>query len=114
MTINWNRHFELRLLNDKGNGISLSDFKVTFAIDWFNSMWPRVATLKIYNLKRDTITRITGDEFSRITIIAGYNGLAPTVTESEVGQVTEISSEQTGQTRGKITESFLMGRFVLR
>ena len=72
MTINWNRHFELRLLNDKGNGISLSDFKVTFAIDWFNSMWPRVATLKIYNLKRDTITRITGDEFSRITIIAGY------------------------------------------
>ena len=30
MTINWNRHFELRLLNDKGNGISLSDFKVTF------------------------------------------------------------------------------------
>ncbi|MFO3907751.1 hypothetical protein AAHD62_25105 [Enterobacter hormaechei] len=101
MTVNWMRHFELRLLNDKGNGISLSDFKVTFAIDWFNSMWPRVATLKVYNLKRDTITRITGSEFSRITIIAGYSGLAPTVTESEVGKVNKISSEQIGQTRGQ-------------
>lgn len=101
MTVNWMRHFELRLLNDKGNGISLSDFKVTFAIDWFNSMWPRVATLKIYNLKRDTITRITGDEFSRMTIIAGYDGLAPKVAESEIGKVVEVSQDQTGQTRGQ-------------
>lgn len=33
MTVNWRRHFELRLLDDSGQGISLSDFKVTFAID---------------------------------------------------------------------------------
>lgn len=101
MTVNWRRHFELRLLDDSGQGISLSDFKVTFAIDWFNSMWPRVATLKIYNLNRDTMSRITGFEFSRITIIAGYDGLAPTVSESQVGQVTEVTPEQAGQSRGQ-------------
>lgn len=101
MTVNWRRHFELRLLDDSGQGISLSDFKVTFAIDWFNSMWPRVATLKIYNLNRDTMSRITGSEFSRITIIAGYDGLAPTVSESQVGQVTEVTTEQAGQSRGQ-------------
>lgn len=101
MTINWMRHFELRLLDDAGKGISLSDFKVTFTIDWFNSMWPRVATLKIYNLNRDTMSRITGSEFSRITIIAGYDGLAPPVSESQVGQVTDVSPDQAGQTRGQ-------------
>ncbi|HAJ8823712.1 hypothetical protein [Escherichia coli] len=101
MTVNWRRHFELRLLDDSGQGISLTDFKVTFAIDWFNSMWPRVATLKIYNLNRDTMSRITGSEFSRITIIAGYDGLAPPVSESQVGQVTDVSPDQVGQTRGQ-------------
>lgn len=101
MTINWMRHFELRLIDDEGQGISLTDFKVTFTIDWFNSMWPRVATLKIYNLSRDTVSRITGTEFSRITIIAGYSGLAAPVPESQVGQVTEISPDQAGQSRGQ-------------
>lgn len=101
MTTNWMRHFELRLLNDAGQGISLSDFKVTFAIDWTNSMWPRVATLKVYNLSESTRSKLLGKEFSRITIIAGYDGLAPSVSESQVGQVTEISPGQSGQTRGQ-------------
>lgn len=101
MTMNWMRHFELRLLNDAGQGIALSDFKVTFTIDWFNSMWPRVATVKIYNLSRDTMTRITSTEFSRITIIAGYDGLPQSVMANEVGQVMEISPDQIGQTRGE-------------
>lgn len=101
MTMNWMRHFELRLLDDTGQGIALSDFKVTFTIDWFNSMWPRVATLKIYNLSRDTMSRITSTEFSRLTIIAGYDGLQQPVMASEVGQVMEIASDQIGQTRGQ-------------
>ena len=32
MSQNWMRHFELQLIDDKGDGISLSDFKVTFNI----------------------------------------------------------------------------------
>ena len=33
MSQNWMRHFELQLLDQKGSGISLSDFKVTFRIE---------------------------------------------------------------------------------
>lgn len=36
MSTNWMRHFELQLLDQNGQGISLSNFKVTFNIEWFN------------------------------------------------------------------------------
>ncbi len=36
MSQNWMRHFELQLVGENGQGIQLSDFKVTFTIDWFN------------------------------------------------------------------------------
>ena len=32
MSLNWMRHFELQLLDQNGQGVSLSDFKVTFQI----------------------------------------------------------------------------------
>lgn len=101
MSINWLRHFEMLLLDDGGKGISLTDFKVTFTIDWFNAMWPRVATLKIYNLKADTVNQITGKEFSRIKIIAGYDGIADTVTEGQIGQVVTVEPGKEGQSSGK-------------
>ena len=52
MSQNWMRHFELQLVDENGQGIELSDFKVTFTIDWFNiSSASRVGTFKIYNLQ---------------------------------------------------------------
>ena len=30
MSLNWMRHFELQLLDQNGQGVALSDFKVTF------------------------------------------------------------------------------------
>lgn len=76
MSLNWMRHFELQILSDSGEGIIiLSDFKVTFRIEWTDTRWPRVAMVKIYNLSRDTCSRILGNEFSKIKIIAGYDGL---------------------------------------
>lgn len=101
MTTNWMRHFELRLLNDAGKGISLSDFKVTFNIDWYNSMWPRVATVKIYNLNRETRSRIAAEEFTRISLIAGYSGVAAPVYESQVGQVIDVQADQLGKSHGQ-------------
>ncbi|KAF1368535.1 hypothetical protein [Yokenella regensburgei] len=100
MSKNWMRHFELLLLDDSGKGISLSDFKVTFQIQWADTRWPRVANIKIYNLSPDTNNRILGKEFSRIRMIAGYDGLVPEVPQSEVGVVHEISPEQIGQVNG--------------
>ena len=78
MSQNWMRHFELQLVDENGQGIELSDFKVTFTIDWFNiSSASRVGTFKIYNLSADTVNRITGQEFSKVRLIAGYDGIAP-------------------------------------
>lgn len=101
MSKNWMRHFELLLTDDNGLGISLSDFKVTFDIEWTNTMWPRVATLKVYNLSLDTNSRILGKEFSKIKMIAGYDGLAAPVSANQVGVVRNIDASQIGQTDGQ-------------
>lgn len=101
MSQNWMRHFELQLVSDSGEGISLSDFKVTFDIEWTNTMWPRVALVKIYNMSKDTNSRILGNEFAKIKIIAGYEGLAKDVPASQVGVVQNVDASQVGQTNGQ-------------
>lgn len=101
MSTNWMRHFELQLLDQNGQGVSLSDFKVTFQIEWADTKWPRVANVKIYNLSTDTTNKILGQEFAKIRIIAGYDGIAPVVDVSEVGVAKEISPDEVGQTNGQ-------------
>jgi hypothetical protein len=102
MSQNWMRHFELQLLDENGQGIELSDFKVTFTIDWFNiSSASRVGTIKIYNLSADTSNRITGKEFSKVRLIAGYDGIAPEVSASDVGTVREVDAADVGQSDGR-------------
>jgi hypothetical protein len=101
MSANWIRHFELILTDNNGGGISLSDFKVTFSIDWFNIKWPRVATVRIYNLGQPTSARILATEFTKIKIIAGYDGLAQVVDSSQLYHPQEIDPSQIGQTAGQ-------------
>ncbi|WP_312630949.1 baseplate hub protein [Pantoea piersonii] len=98
MSQNWMRHFELQILSESGEGISLSDFKVTFRIEWTDTRWPRVAMVKIYNLSKDTCSRILGKEFAKIKIIAGYDGLPAEVDVSQVGMAIEVGQSQIGQT----------------
>ncbi|EOC1314424.1 hypothetical protein [Cronobacter turicensis] len=100
MSQNWMRHFELQILSESGEGISLSDFKVTFRIEWTDTRWPRVALVKIYNLSKDTCSRILGKEFAKIKIIAGYDGLLAAVDSSQVGVATEVDPSKVGQTNG--------------
>jgi hypothetical protein len=76
MSQNWMRHFELQLFNEKGQGISLSDFKVTFRIEWADTRWPRVANVRIYNLSTATNNRILGQEFSRTSTPTRWDKLA--------------------------------------
>lgn len=102
MSQNWMRHFELQLVDDNGRGINLSDFKVTFTIDWYNiSSASRVATFKIYNLSTETTNDIMGEEFSRVRLIAGYDGIAPDVAASDAGKVREVDATQVGQSDGR-------------
>lgn len=100
MSQNWMRHFELQILSESGEGISLSDFKVTFRIEWTDTRWPRVAMVKIYNLSKDTCSRILGKEFAKIKIIAGYDGVPAAVDSSQVGVATEVDPSKAGQTNG--------------
>ncbi|MBP2167721.1 hypothetical protein J2125_000913 [Erwinia toletana] len=85
MSQNWMRHFELWLQSNNGNQVRLDDFKVTFKVDWVKSSWPRVATVKIYNLADDTANSILGNQFDKIKIIAGYNGLPSDDNNRESG-----------------------------
>ncbi|MDU6434810.1 MAG: hypothetical protein E6556_18975 [Pantoea sp.] len=56
--------------------------------------------VKIYNLSKDTCSRILGKEFAKIKIIAGYDGMPAAVDSSQVGVATEIDPSQVGQTNG--------------
>jgi hypothetical protein len=94
------RHFELQLVGENGQGISLSDFKVTFQIERNDNKWPAVGTVKIYNLSAQTQNRIMQREFAKIIMIAGYDGLASDVPASEVGVVREIPASEVGQANG--------------
>lgn len=101
MSQNWMRHFELQLVGKKGEGISLSDLKVTFDIEWFNLKYPSVATITIYNLSQTTTNRIMGKEFSQVRIIAGYDGIAPSVTADQEGVARRVDPGTMGQRNGQ-------------
>lgn len=100
MSQNWMRHFELVLSDNDGKGIVLSGLKVTFDIAWNDNKWPSNANVRVYNLSPDTQNLLLARKFSKIKIIAGYDGLAPDVPESEVGKVREISDHEVGQING--------------
>lgn len=109
MSKNWKRHIELQLLDNEGKGIDLGSFKVVFNIDWFNiSSSSRIGNFKIYNLSSETASRITGREFSRVRVVAGYDGIyeVPVVDESELNKPREITEaearEMTGENFGLI------------
>ncbi|EIV9539667.1 TPA: hypothetical protein ACJ14G_001800 [Klebsiella pneumoniae] len=100
MSKNWMRHFELVLTDNEGKGLVLSEFKATFEIEWNDNKWPSVATVRVYNVSSETANRIMGREFSKMKIIAGYDGIAPVVPASEVGKVHEVDPSQVGQMNG--------------
>lgn len=116
MSQNWMRYFELQLLNKEGKGIGLSDFKVIFRIEWNDTKWPRVATIKVYNLSPDTSNRIMGEEFTKIQLMVGYEGMAAPVNISDVGKVRSINPEQAGQMDGKNYALLFQGdiRFTIK
>lgn len=100
MSQNWIRHFELQIVDENGDGISLSDFKVNFRIEWADTRFPRVANVKIYNIAHETQARIMGKEFSKVRIIAGYDGAIPIVPASDLNIAHEISEEDIGKING--------------
>ncbi|WP_145538567.1 phage protein [Yersinia kristensenii] len=111
MSKNWIRHFELMLLDNEGKGINFTDFKVTFNIEWYNTSFPRAAIFKIYNLSQNTINRITGTEFSKLRLIAGYDGSTSPDGQNEDANFGEIFSGDIRYTitgRDNPTDTFIL------
>ncbi len=111
MSKNWIRHFELMLLDKDGKGINFTDFKVTFNIEWYNTSFPRAAIFKIYNLSQNTINRITGTEFSKLRLIAGYDGSTSPDGQNEEANFGEIFSGDIRYTitgRDNPTDTFIL------
>ncbi|AYW90211.1 phage protein [Yersinia pseudotuberculosis] len=111
MSKNWIRHFELMLLDKDGKGINFTDFKVTFNIEWYNISNPRAAIFKIYNLSQNTINRITGSEFSKLRVIAGYDGSTSPNGQNEDANFGEIFSGDIRYTitgRDSPTDTFIL------
>lgn len=102
MSQNWMRHFELQLTDNNGEGITLSDFRVTFNLEWFNiSKQNRIGLIKIYNLAPDTVNKITGGEFSKVRIIAGYEGIPDVVQAEQVGVAHDVNEDEIGRHNGR-------------
>ncbi|HGI5917390.1 TPA: hypothetical protein ACJTDP_001083 [Yersinia enterocolitica] len=111
MSKNWIRHFELMLLDKDGKGINFTDFKVTFNIEWYNTSFPRAAIFKIYNLSQSTVNRITGTEFSKLRLIAGYDGSTSPDGQNEDANFGEIFSGDIRYTitgRDNPTDTFIL------
>ncbi len=72
MTTNWMRKCSLIVANDAGEGIELSGLKISFNISRPDISYPATGMFKIYNLSRNTASRIRQNEFTQIKFIAGY------------------------------------------
>ncbi|MFH7191664.1 hypothetical protein ACHWGL_32750, partial [Klebsiella pneumoniae] len=53
------------------------------------------------NLSANTVNRIMGNEFNRVRIIAGYDGIAPDVSASQVGIARTVNPDEVGQMDGR-------------
>ncbi|WP_370603246.1 hypothetical protein NMD46_17545 [Escherichia coli] len=113
MSKNWMRHFELLLVDDKGDGIKISELKVTFNIQKmpatiFNGF---VGNFKVYNLSPTTQNRIMQKEFSRIQVIAGYKGqpdAAGNYPDENVGMIFNGDIRFTVTGKDNATDSWIM------
>ncbi|MCK4883523.1 MAG: hypothetical protein KAS30_01505 [Candidatus Diapherotrites archaeon] len=92
------RKFSLIVADATGQGLDLEGLKITFNISKSEAQTPNKATIRVYNLNPDTLTKIQ-NEFTRITLQAGY--------ESNFGVIFdgEIKSTRKGKENG--TDTFL-------
>lgn len=67
------RKLQFRVTDNNGNGLDLSDFRVTFKVEQSDIATPNILIVTIYNLKDDTSSRI-GGEFTNVSLQAGYEG----------------------------------------
>tara|TARA_R110000868_G_scaffold62751_6_gene189494 strand:- start:132 stop:1064 length:933 start_codon:yes stop_codon:yes gene_type:complete len=80
------RECKLKVADDVGAGLDLSQLHIVFSIKKADSETPNVADITVYNLSDSTATRIK-KEFSRVVLQAGYQENYGTIFAGNIQQV---------------------------
>jgi hypothetical protein len=80
------RDCRLKVADDAGAGLDLSQLHIVFSIKKADSETPNVADITVYNLSDSTATRIK-KEFSRVVLQAGYQENYGTIFAGNIQQV---------------------------
>lgn len=75
MTRQYDRKISLVVGNQAGDGIELSDLRISFSVYRGDTQTPNSADIRIYNLADTTASRIANPaEFTQLALQAGYEG----------------------------------------
>ncbi len=86
MTQQWLRKVELFLTDPAtGKGLDLSEFHIKFKCSAADTESPNNASMRVYNLAPDTVRRVR-NEFSQVTLQAGYEGNFGVIFQGTVKQ----------------------------
>lgn len=94
----FNRQVSLVVSGSTGDGLDLSAMRVTFDIKKGDVQTPNSATIKVYNLSKDTENRIE-NEFTRIILQAGY--------PSNIGVIFSGNIKKVSYGRENSTDSYI-------
>jgi hypothetical protein len=78
MTLQYLRQLSLIVSTNSGSGIEFGDFWVVFSVKRGDFQTPNSLDARIYNLKPETANTIAKQEFTTVTLSAGYAGLGTT------------------------------------
>lgn len=82
----WQRKCTLVVAGAGGDGLDLSQFKITFTIKKTDAQSPNEAEIKVYNLSQNTVNQIQ-KEFTRVTLQAGYQDNFAVIFDGNIKQI---------------------------
>lgn len=91
--INFRRKSGLIIADDSGQGLDLSNFRVTFKVEKTAAEKPNTAKIQIYNLASNTVSKLTDLTLSRIVLQAGYQDNYAVIFD---GNVMAVNQSQQG------------------
>lgn len=92
------RRCNLIVSNEAGDGLDLSELRIKFAIKKTDGQTPNTATIRVYNLTKDTANKIQ-KEFTSVMLQGGY--------ESNYGILFSGNAKRIGKGSDNNTDSYL-------
>ena len=91
--INFKRNLKLLIADDAGEALDLSGFRVIFKVEKTAQQDPNTAKIQIYNLSKNTASKIYTKELTRIVLQAGYDSNCSVIFD---GNTVAISQSRNG------------------